>query len=465
MRTRKPNLQIARDSMGQMLIPSGALYGASTQRAVLNFQISRLRLPRSFIAALGEVKYAAAEANRALALLDRERAAAIKRAADEVARGELDAHFVVDVFQTGSGTSSNMNANEVIAARAMRLLPKRKIKIHPNDHVNLGQSSNDVIPSALHISAFCSYRDTLVPALNELRRELQRKSRKFGSIIKAGRTHLQDATPITLGQEFSGYAARIGDAEKQLGVSADRLLPLALGGTAVGTGINTHPRFARLAIAIIRRRNSAQFVETSNHFAAQSGTDAAVAFSGALRGAAIAIYNIADDLRRLAAGPRCNIAEIRLPEVQPGSSIMPGKVNPVICESAMMAAARVIANDLAVGIGGQTGNFELNTMLPLTAYCLLESIEILGNSARNLARLCVAGIEADRARCAEYAEMSLATCTALAARIGYDRTAEIAKYAMREGISARAAARKLSGLSQTELGRILDIRSMVRQRR
>ncbi len=451
--------------MGEMEVPTHALWGASTQRAVLNFPISGLRLPQRFISALGTVKVAAAFTNRDLGLLDPERAAAIVEAASEVAEGSLYDHFVVDVFQTGSGTSTNMNANEVIANRALEILGKGRGErqfVHPNDHVNRCQSSNDVFPTALHISAHEAIKHGLLPALEELSSTFDRKSREFEMIIKVGRTHLQDATPITVGQEFGGYAAQVNQGITRLRTSTGALRSLALGGTAVGTGLNAHPEFARGAIAKISELTGSSFVEAENHFEAQSSLDRALEVSGHVRTLAVALLKIANDVRWLASGPRCGLGEISLPETQPGSSIMPAKVNPVICESTMMACVHVIGTDTAVAHSAQYGNFELNTMMPVLAYNLLQAIDILTNVARNFSRRCIEGIVVNADRCRELAERTLATVTALVPTLGYDRAAEIAKRAFRENQSVRAVAEKMAALSQEELDRLLDLAAMTR---
>lgn len=454
-----------RDSMGEMEVPDDALWGASTQRAVLNFPVSPLRLPQSFISAVGAIKLGAAQANMALGLLDSERGEAIVRAAQEVVDGTLYRHFVVDVFQTGSGTSTNMNANEVITNRALEIVGKGKGErnfIHPNDHVNNCQSSNDVFPSAIHISAYQAIKERLIPGLKELHATFEAKSREFASIIKSGRTHLQDATPITLGQEFGGYASQLKHGIERVEHAAKRLLKLALGGTAVGTGLNTHPEFAAKAIANIATLTGSPFVEADNHFEAQATQDAAVEVSGQVRTVAVSLMKIANDIRWLASGPRCAIGEIYLPEIQPGSSIMPAKVNPVICESVMMSCAHVLGNDTTVVTCGQHGNFELNVMMPVLAYNLLEAIELLGSTARNFNRNCVSGITANEERCKELAEKSLATVTSLAPKIGYDKAAELAKRAMKEDKTVRQVAREMNLLPEQELARLLDLMAMTK---
>jgi fumarate hydratase class II len=457
--------RIERDSMGEMEVPADALWGASTQRAVLNFEVSALRLPQSYISALGTIKLAAAQANMALGLLDTERGEAIIKAAREVVDGTLFKHFVVDVFQTGSGTSTNMNANEVIANRVLEILGKGKGErgyIHPNDHVNNCQSSNDVIPSAIHIAAYQAIAGRLLPALSELHDTLAAKSKEFEKIIKTGRTHLQDATPITLGQEFGGYASQVKHGIARVQNAAKGLLGLALGGTAVGTGLNTHPEFAATAIQTIASETGHPFHEAENHFEAQATQDVAVEVSGQLRTVAVSLMKIANDVRWLSSGPRCAVGEIYLPEIQPGSSIMPAKVNPVICESVMMACAHVMGNDTTVAVCGQHGNFELNVMMPVLAYNLLESIELLANTARNFTHKCVSGITANEERCLDLAEKSLATVTSLAPKIGYDKAAELAKRAMKEDKTVRQVAREMKLLPEAELERLLDLMAMTK---
>lgn len=454
-----------RDSMGEMEVPADALWGASTQRAVLNFEVSTMRLPQSVIGAIGTIKMAAAHANMRLGLLDKERGDAIVAACKEVVDGTLYRHFVVDVFQTGSGTSTNMNANEVITNRALEILGKGKGErgfIHPNDHVNNCQSSNDVFPSSIHIAAYQAIHERLVPALKELHETLSAKSREFASIIKSGRTHLQDATPITLGQEFSGYASQIKHGIERVLNASKALQGLALGGTAVGTGLNTHPEFAATAIAKISELTGHQFREADNHFEAQATQDAAVEVSGQLRTLAVSLMKIANDVRWLSSGPRCAVGEIYLPEIQPGSSIMPAKVNPVICESVMMACAHVMGNDTTVMVCGQHGNFELNVMMPVLAYNLLEAVELMANTARNFNTKCVSGITANEERCRELAEKSLATVTSLAPKIGYDKAAELAKRAMKEDKTVRQVAREMNLLAESELERLLDLMAMTK---
>jgi fumarate hydratase class II len=453
------NSRIERDSMGEVRVPLDALYGAQTQRAVENFPISNLRFPREFIRALGLIKLASARVNMDLGLLEPTVGNAILKAADEVVQGMHDAQFVVDIFQTGSGTSTNMNANEVISNRAIQLLGGvvgSKKPVHPNDHVNLGQSSNDVIPTAMHISAMESIERRLIPALRKLQKSLAAKAKEFDPIVKIGRTHLQDATPIRLGQEFGGYARQVQLGIRRLEKLRDALGELPLGGTAVGTGINTHPKFASRTIQHLSRSTGLKFREAEDHFEAQSAKDAIVETSGILKTIAVSLTKIANDIRWLASGPRCGIGEIRLPETQPGSSIMPGKVNPVIAESALMAAAQVIGNDLAVTLSGQSGVFELNVMMPVMAHNLLESIRLLAASAENLSRQCISGIEANAERCNEMVEKSLAMCTALAPEIGYDAAAAIAKESYRTGKTVRQIALEKKIMAPKRLKEILD---------
>lgn len=459
------NIRIEKDSMGEMEVPQTALWGASTQRAVLNFQVSSKRIPASQISAIGLIKLAAAKANAELGILDHERAGAIEKAAQEVYTNQLDAHFVVDIFQTGSGTSTNMNANEVIANRALEISGRDKgpgAFIHPNDHVNMCQSSNDVFPSSIHIAAFQQLEKVAIPGLLGLLEALRQKEAQFAKVIKCGRTHLQDATPIMLGQEFGGYATQVERSIERLRGSGRRLLQLALGGTAVGTGLNTDPEFAKRAIAVIAERTGAPFVEAENHFEAQATQDAAVELSGQLRTVAVSLLKISNDIRWLSSGPRAAIGEIFLPEIQPGSSIMPAKVNPVVCESVMMACAQIIGNDQTVLICGQHGNFELNVMMPALAYNLLDSIDLVGRVAKNFTEKCVSGITANTERCLELAEKSLATVTSLAPKIGYDKAAALAKKALKDDSSVRQAARELEVLPEAELERLLNLEAMTK---
>jgi fumarate hydratase class II len=453
-------VRIEKDSMGEVRVPAAAYWGAQTQRALENFQVSRLRFSRRFIEALGLIKACSAETNRELGELDEKIADAVIAASNEVRAGALDAEFPLDIFQTGSGTSTNMNANEVIANRACEILGEKRgsRRVHPNDHVNRGQSSNDVIPTALHVAARQALVEDLIPALEYLRDALQRKAREFDRVVKIGRTHLQDATPVRLGQEFGGYAAQIGHGVERARRGADALAELALGGTAVGTGLNAIPGFARRTIERISQRSGQGYREAANHFEAQGARDAAVEASGALKTIACSLMKIANDVRMLGMGPRCGLGEIQLPELQPGSSIMPGKVNPVICESVTMVAAQVVGNDAALTVGGMLGQLELNVFIPLMAHNLLESIEILSNASRTFVDKCIAGIEADAERCESLIEGSLAMCTALAPLIGYDQAAAIAKEAHASGRSVREIASEKKLLPPDELARALDPR-------
>ena len=455
---RAKSFRIERDSMGEMQVPSDAYYGAQTQRAVENFRISGRRLPRGLIAALGMIKHAAADSNNALGLLDDEKCGAIRTAADEVIAGDLDAHFVLDIYQTGSGTSSNMNANEVIANRATAILDGEigSKLVHPNDHVNMGQSSNDVIPTAIHIAVLQAIENDLLPALRTLRTSLDDKAKAFDAVVKIGRTHLQDATPLRVGQEFSGYARQAELSIRRVGGCREAVAEVALGGTAVGTGLNMHPELAGRVVGKINEMTGLQFREASNHFEAQGAQDSLVEASGVLKTVAVSLMKIANDIRWLGSGPRCGIGEIIVPAVQPGSSIMPGKVNPVIAESVIQVAAQVIGNDLVVTLGGQWGSFELNTMLPVMASNLLESIEILANASRNFAERCIDGLEIDEERTASMIEKSMAMVTSLAPVIGYDKAAAIAKEAHQSGRTVREVAREQKVLSDEELDKLLD---------
>ena len=447
-----------RDSMGEFQVPANAYYGANTMRAVLNFPISDLRFGRSFIRALGQIKQAAAQVNADLDLLDPDLARAISDAAQEVIDGKLDDQFVVDIFQTGSGTSTNMNVNEVISNRAIEMLGGElgsRSPVHPNDHVNIGQSSNDVIPTAIHISALKAVHDDLIPAMLQLQEALEQKADEFMPVIKTGRTHLQDATPVRLGQEFRGYAGQIERGVARLRHAERELSEVALGGTAVGTGVNTHPEFAPRVCARLSETLGVQVRETSNHFQAQSALDNVVQASGALKTIAVSLMKICNDIRWLGSGPRGGIGEIDLPEVQPGSSIMPGKVNPVIPESVCQVAAQVIGNDAAIAVGGQSGNFEINVMMPVCAYNLLQSIDLLAAAARNLDAQCVRGLKAT-AKGPEMVERGLAIVTTLVPRIGYDASAAIAKQAQESGKTVKEVALQTTNLSAAELDEILD---------
>jgi fumarate hydratase class II len=467
MRTPAVSYRLEKDSMGPVKVPSHSYYGAQTQRAVDNFPISAWRLPREFLQALGLVKQAAARVNNELKLLDRPLTRAIEKASEEVVQGRWDDQFVVDVFQTGSGTSTNMNANEVIANRANELLGRRKgtyRPVHPNDHVNLGQSSNDVFPSTIHIASVILIEEKLLPALTNLQRLLKLKSKAFHSVLKIGRTHLQDATPIRLGQEFGGYARQVELAIRRVREGLVSLSELPLGGTAVGTGINTHPLFARKVIGIINKKTACRFHEAADHFEAQGARDATVEMSGILKMVAVSLIKIANDIRWMGSGPRCGIGEIHLPETQPGSSIMPGKVNPVIPESLIQVCAQVIGNDAAITLGGLSGSFELNVMMPLIAHNLLQSINLLAKATQNFSNRCIEGLEADRSRCEEMIEKSLALATALTPKIGYEKAARIAKkaYDLRKNI--REVAEEEGILSRQEMDHIFDLRSMISPR-
>jgi fumarate hydratase class II len=452
------NFRLERDSMGEVKVPREAYYGAQTQRAVENFPVSGIRFPRPFIHALATVKYAAAGANEELGLLDSNIADAIRRAAEEVMAGKFDGEFVVDIFQTGSGTSTNMNANEVIANRALEIIgrPRGSKEIHPNDHVNMCQSSNDVIPTALHCAALSLIERELLPALERFCAELQRKAEEFDDVIKIGRTHLADATPLRLGQEFGGYARQTELSIERIKAAARDLHELPLGGTAIGTGINAHPEFAARAIAKISQLVGLPFREAQNHFEAQGARDAAVHMSGSLKSLAVSLIKIANDLRWLASGPRCGIAEIHLPDTQPGSSIMPGKVNPVLCESVLQVAAHVIGCDATITLCGQAGNFELNTMMPVLSLRLIEAIQFTANVVNAFTEKCVLGITADRARCAAMVEQSLAMVTALAPEIGYEKASKIAQRALLSGQSIRQLAQQEEMLRGGELDKLLD---------
>jgi fumarate hydratase class II len=454
--------RIERDALGEVRIPAAALWGPETQRALDNFPVSGEPLPRAFLAALAWVKGAAAATNVDLGTLDSPRGKAIQEAAEEMATGALDEHFPVDVFQTGSGTSTNMNANEVLARRATALLVERRIAapVDAHDHVNLGQSSNDVIPTALHLAAAVSLHADLAPALVDLQAALGARARDFDAIVKSGRTHLQDAAPIRLGQEFSGYARQIELARDRVEAARDELFELALGGTAGGTGLNCPPGFATAAIARLATRTGLPFRAAANHFEAQGAMDKVVAASGALRGVAVSLFKIANDVRWLGSGPAGGLGELHLPAVQPGSSIMPGKVNPVICESLLMAACQVVGNDAAIALGGLAGNFELNTFLPLLCRNLLESIELLAHGARNFAARCLDGMTADATHCTEVLERNTMLATALAPRLGHARALAIAQEAARSGRTVREVARDARVLPDSELDALLDPRRM-----
>lgn len=450
--------RIARDSLGEMQVPADVHYGASTMRASINFPISGIRFSRRFIQALGQIKGAAAQANADLGLLDAELASAIVQAAGEVANGELDDQFVLDIFQTGSGTSTNTNANEVIASRANEILGHARglvSPVHPNDHVNMGQSSNDVIPSAMHLAALSAIHEDLLPAIHHIENALKAKADELMPVIKTGRTHLQDATPIRLGQEFLGYASQFELGRERLRTAIDELREIALGGTAVGTGINTHPEFSGRVCELLSEWNGFAVSESRHHFQAQGTIDGVVAASGALKTIAVSITKIANDIRWLGSGPRAGLGEIELPAVQPGSSIMPGKINPVIAESAAMVAAQVVGNDTTITIAGASGNFELNVMLPVAAFNLLQSIELLSTTCVNLTDRCIVGIKATN-QGPDMVEKGLMIGTALAPVIGYDAAADIAKTAAASGRTIREVAREKTDLTDEQLDEILD---------
>jgi fumarate hydratase class II len=448
-----------RDSMGELKVPAEALWGAQTQRAVQNFPISGLTLPRSFIGALGLVKQAAARANTKLSLLGADVAAAIEAAAAEVSAGKHDAHFPIDVFQTGSGTSTNMNANEVIARLATQRLGRA---VHPNDDVNMGQSSNDVIPTTIHVSAALAVKNDLVPALEQMRDVLRDKEREVGAIVKTGRTHLMDAMPVTLGQELSGWRTQVENGLGRLQSVQPRLLRLAQGGTAVGTGINAHPDFGKGFAQELAALTGVPFVPSPNYFESMSTQDAAVELSGQLKTIAVSLMKIANDLRWMNSGPLAGLGEIALPALQPGSSIMPGKVNPVIPEAATMVAAQVIGNDTTITIAGQSGNFQLNVMLPVIAYNLLESVRLLANTYRAMASSAIAGFKVNESRLAEALDRNPILVTALNSVIGYDKGAAIAKQAYKEGKPIRDVAAQMTDLPREQLAKLLDPADLTR---
>ena len=445
--------RIERDSMGELTVPEDALWGAQTQRAIDNFRISGLAMPRQFIAALGLVKWATAGANAELGLIKSDVAVAIQKAALAVAAGDHDAHFPIDVFQTGSGTSSNMNANEVIARLASEILGS---EVHPNDHVNMSQSSNDVIPTSVHVSAAMAITETLEPALAHLSEVLEQKSVETRDVVKTGRTHLMDAMPVTMGQEIDGWRAQIESGRARLRDSMQRLTGLAQGGTAVGTGINAHPKFGSKVAVLLTERTGIDFRPADSTFEAMSSQDAAVEVSGQLRVLAVSLTKIANDLRWMNSGPLAGIGEISLPALQPGSSIMPGKVNPVVCEAVTMVCAQVAGNDTAIMIAGQSGSFQLNVMLPVVAYNLLQSIEILANASRSLADSTIAGFTVNTDNINAALDRNPILVTALNPVIGYEKGAAIAKQAYREGRPIKDVAREMTDLSDEELDRLLD---------
>ena len=454
--------RIEKDSLGNVRVPAWAYYGAQTQRAADNFPISGQTFPRRFIEALGVIKQAAAVANNRLGLLSEEKATAIIASAQKVIDGELDRHFPLDIFQTGSGTSTNMNANEVIANLATESVGGERGSrlIHPNDDVNMSQSSNDVIPTAMHIAARIALENELLPALERLREALRAKSEEFDDVLKSGRTHLMDATPVRLGQEFGGYASQISHSISRLDRASEELAELALGGTATGTGINRHTDFPDLAIEEINRRTGLKFREAQNHFEAQAAKDAYVSASGALNVLSVSLIKIVNDIRHLSSGPTSGLGEIRLPAIQPGSSIMPGKVNPVMSEATMMVCARVMGNHHTITICGQHGNFELNVMMPVMTSAMLESVRILAAMCDAFRTNCVDGIAADRERCRELLELNPSIATALNSAIGYDAASKVAKKSAAEKISVRQAAKELGLLSDEQLDRLLNVTEM-----
>lgn len=457
--------RVEKDFLGEVRVPKDAYWGVQTQRAVENFPISGLRLGRRFIRAQGIVKLAAARANMEVGRLDRRLGEAILRAAEEVVEGRLDDHFVVDIYQAGAGTSQNMNANEVIANRANEILGGELGKydpVHPNDHVNMAQSTNDTIHVAMHIAALEAVREELIPALEGLAGALRQKAMEFDDVVKIGRTHLQDAVPIRLGQEFSGYASMVDHAVLRVNKAAAALEELAIGGTAVGTGLNAHPRYPDLAIKEINRLTGLTFRRPDDMFEAMQNTDACVEVSGALKTMAVSLTKIANDLRLLSSGPRTGLAEVRLPSVQPGSSIMPGKVNPVMAEMLNMVAFQVMGNDATITYASQAGQLELNVMMPVIAFNLLQSIEIAARGVIAFTERCVKGVEADRERCMSYVEWSTAMATALSPRIGYERAAEIAKKAYAEGKTVRQVVLEEGVLTEEELNELLDADRMTR---
>ncbi len=457
------SMRIETDSMGEMSVPVDALYGASTQRAVLNFPVSGRPMPFPIVHAYGLIKWAAARVHHELGLLSEDQAELIEQAALEVAEGKLDAHFVLDIYQTGSGTSTNMNVNEVISNRACQLAGKfigAKDPVHPNDHVNMGQSSNDTFPTAIHIAVAQELKQKLLPALDVLQGSLMRKSFEFWDVLKIGRTHLMDATPVRLGQEFKGYTRQMELAYDRAHKALDAIMELPLGGTAVGTRLNCHPEMPQRAIALLSEKTGISFSEAADHFEAQSTKDALVEVSGQLKTIATSLFKIANDIRWLGSGPQCAIGEISLPATQPGSSIMPGKVNPVMCESLMQVCARVFGNDATVTWCAAAGsNFELNVMMPALAAALLESIELLTNATKIFCERCVIGIKARKQRCNDLIERSLAMVTGLNSKIGYDKAAMIAKESAKTGIPVRKLCMDRLGelgLTEAELNEALD---------
>jgi len=454
--------RIEKDSLGEVKVPADAWYAAQTQRAFDNFPISGIRFSRRFIQALGTIKMAAAKANQDLGILDAEKMDLIVAAAGKVRNGDVDNQFVLDIFQTGSGTSSNMNTNEVISNLATVAAGGKKgdKTVHPNDHVNMSQSSNDVIPTAMHVSAVVAMKEDLLPALEAFRSALQTKADEFDNVVKSGRTHLMDATPVRLGQEFGGYAAQISQSMARIEASMEELKELALGGTATGTGINCPAGFAPKAIDHISQATGIAFREADNHFAAQAAKDAFVQASGSLNTLAVALLKIANDIRHLSSGPTSGLSEIKLPAIQPGSSIMPGKVNPVLSEAMMMVSARVMGNHTTITVGGQHGNFELNVMMPVMAHAMLESIHILSGAMNAFRTGCLVGIEADRERCRELLELNPSIATALNRTIGYDMASKVAKKSAAEKKSVRDVVLEMELMDEATLNEVLDVRHM-----
>lgn len=452
------DFRIEKDSLGEVRVPSDAIYGAQTQRAVDNFPISGQRMPRAFIRALGQIKRAAAKANADTGMLEESVADAISKSAEAVIAGDLDEQFPIDVYQTGSGTSSNMNANEVIARLATKMLPEQSV--HPNDQVNMCQSSNDVIPTSIQVAAACEIEDHLVPALTRLEHALQEKSQDFDDVVKSARTHLMDATPITMGQEFGGYATQVTRGISRIRAGQAELCEVPLGGTATGSGINRHLEFPKRTLAYVSKATGVTFREAENHFEAQSARDAVVSASGALNTIAVSLMKIANDIRILSSGPTSGISEISLKPLQPGSSIMPGKVNPVLCEAMMMVCARVMGNHTTLTVCGQHGNLELNVMMPVMAVTLLESIELLAGVSNAFVDKCLSGLEANRERCQELLELNPSLATALNSAVGYDMAAKIAKEAAASGRTVREVVREMNILDEKALDALLDVRNM-----
>ncbi len=449
--------RIEKDSMGEVRVPADALYGAQTQRAVENFPISGLRFPRTFVKALGLIKGAAAAVNQDLGLMEAGMAAAIQEAAKEVERGDHDAHFPLDIFQTGSGTSTNMNTNEVIATLATRKLGR---KVHPNDHVNMGQSSNDVIPTAIHVSAYLEVAEALIPGLEHLRDTIDRKAETVDHVVKTGRTHLMDALPIRLSQEMSGWSGQVEQSIARIRASLPRISALALGGTAIGTGVNAHPEFGPRVAKRLSHLTGLPFISSRNYFVSLATQDAIVELSGQLKAAAVAVMKISNDLRWMNSGPQTGLADIALPALQPGSSIMPGKVNPVIPEASAMVCAQVIGNDITITVAGQSGNFQLNVMLPVIVHNILESARLLGNAARVLADKAIDGFQANEERIADLAEKNPILVTALNPVIGYEKGAAVAKKSYAERRKLKEVAAEMTDLGAEELDRLLDPRKM-----